>query len=116
MSELELYHHGIKGQKWGVRRYQNKDGSLTDVGKDRYVRKRDVKQARDEMKVARHTPEYKAAKIKYDMTKRSYKSLVKEYTKEINAGQSFVYKMFGSVTGINKALAKAYIEVESDPQ
>lgn len=29
----ELYHHGIKGQKWGVRRYQNKDGSLTAAGK-----------------------------------------------------------------------------------
>ena len=28
----ELYHHGIKGQKWGVRRYQNSDGSLTDEG------------------------------------------------------------------------------------
>ena len=30
-----LYHHGIKGMKWGVRRYQNKDGSLTDAGKRR---------------------------------------------------------------------------------
>ena len=29
----ELYHHGIKGQKWGVRRYQNPDGSLTAAGK-----------------------------------------------------------------------------------
>ena len=35
MSE-ELYHHGIKGQKWGVRRYQNSDGSLTDEGRRRY--------------------------------------------------------------------------------
>lgn len=32
----ELYHHGIKGQKWGVRRFQNKDGSLTKAGKERY--------------------------------------------------------------------------------
>ena len=32
----ELYHYGIKGQKWGVRRYQNEDGSLTSAGKERY--------------------------------------------------------------------------------
>lgn len=32
----ELYHHGIKGMKWGVRRYQNNDGSLTPAGKKRY--------------------------------------------------------------------------------
>ena len=32
----ELYHHGIKGQKWGVRRYQNADGSLTNAGTKRY--------------------------------------------------------------------------------
>jgi hypothetical protein len=31
-----LVHHGIKGQKWGVRRYQNSDGSLTDEGRRRY--------------------------------------------------------------------------------
>lgn len=33
--EKELYHWGIKGMKWGVRRYQNKDGSLTAAGKKR---------------------------------------------------------------------------------
>ena len=31
-----LEHHGIIGQKWGVRRYQNEDGSLTKAGKERY--------------------------------------------------------------------------------
>ena len=35
MSELYLAHHGIKGQRWGVRRYQNPDGSLTAAGKRR---------------------------------------------------------------------------------
>lgn len=32
-AENELTHHGIKGQKWGIRRFQNKDGSLTNKGK-----------------------------------------------------------------------------------
>lgn len=32
----ELYHHGIKGQRWGVRRYQNANGSLTPAGRSRY--------------------------------------------------------------------------------
>ena len=36
MQEYELYHHGIKGMKWGVRRYQRTDGSLTSAGKKRY--------------------------------------------------------------------------------
>jgi hypothetical protein len=31
-----IAHYGIKGQKWGVRRYQNEDGSLTNAGKKRY--------------------------------------------------------------------------------
>jgi GNAT superfamily N-acetyltransferase len=40
-----LYHYGIKGQKWGVRRYQNPDGSLTEAGKKRYFDSRNVQYA-----------------------------------------------------------------------
>ena len=35
-NPYELYHHGIKGQKWGVRRFQDKKGRVTAAGKERY--------------------------------------------------------------------------------
>lgn len=38
IAQTTLQHHGIMGQKWGVRRYQNADGSLTDAGRKRYMR------------------------------------------------------------------------------
>lgn len=41
----ELYHHGILGMHWGIRRYQNEDGSLTPAGRRRLERK-DVKWAK----------------------------------------------------------------------
>jgi hypothetical protein len=47
----ELQHHGIKGQKWGVRRFQNTDGSLTAEGKKRYS-VNDYQQAIDKTKTA----------------------------------------------------------------
>ena len=36
ISEDYISHHGVKGQKWGIRRYQNEDGSLTPEGIERY--------------------------------------------------------------------------------
>jgi hypothetical protein len=52
----ELYHHGILGQKWGVRKYQYEDGSLTQEGRKRYGlgdRIRDFKEKRKEKYVSK---------------------------------------------------------------
>lgn len=69
----ELYHHGIKGMKWGKRRWQNKDGSLTPAGVKRY----DVDGAKDRRDAAR--AKYKQANKEFN---RSYD---KAYNKSIAA-------------------------------
>lgn len=50
MTNNSLYHHGVKGMKWGVRRYQNKDGSLTDAGKKRAEKTSDPDRTKKIMK------------------------------------------------------------------
>lgn len=45
----ELYHSGIKGMRWGIRRYQNKDGSLTPAGKKRYKATEEELKAREQV-------------------------------------------------------------------
>lgn len=47
IRESDLTHHGIKGQKWGVRRFQNDDGSLTSRGQVRYAKKEYKKAVKD---------------------------------------------------------------------
>ena len=81
-SNGELYHWGIKGMKWGQRRYQNKDGSLTAAGRKRYSddpkvaeSKAAVKRANADRKKA--FDEYAKAYNKYYMmpTNKNYKRL-----------------------------------------
>lgn len=50
-----LYHHGVKGMKWGVRRYQRSDGSLTAAGKKRYQDSPSLSKQRSQMKSAEST-------------------------------------------------------------
>lgn len=67
----DLYHHGIKGQKWGKRRFQNEDGSLTPEGMARYRRKEVHRQLRREAikkEFMRDRRNEKAAKRKEALT------------------------------------------------
>lgn len=50
MENSQLYHHGILGMKWGVRRFQNKDGSLTSDGKRHLEQNSKAKQGNNKKK------------------------------------------------------------------
>lgn len=68
-----LIHHGIKGQKWGIRRYQNKNGTLTPEGKEHYykkgIKKKHIYKSRD--------GKYRVTKFGADYVNRSSNKVFK---------------------------------------
>lgn len=93
-----LVHHGIKGQKWGVRRFQNEDGSLTAAGQRRY----DI----DEAKSA-----YKQAKREYKQIKKQtrVKGIIagRQYQKMVETSDKLRSDAEMKVVDAKAALAKA---------
>lgn len=99
MDNYELCHYGVKGMKWGVRRYQKKDGSLTPAGKKRYYDTPELNRQKAEMKSAKiartisynrwnnaHGPkEYAAARNKYmaDNARYNHAKLKYETNREV---------------------------------
>ena len=71
--ENELMHWGIKGMKWGVRRYQNKDGSLTPAGRKRYDK--EMAKLKEEEKIAKNKLKTQAKLNKLDEKRKEVEAL-----------------------------------------
>lgn len=68
----ELYHHGVKGQKWGVRRYQYADGTLTPAGKKRQQTGRSSSGVKRTTAIASMKVSEFTATVKTQVTGRQY--------------------------------------------
>lgn len=90
----ELYHYGIKGQKWGVRRYQNPDGTLTNAGKRRQAKR----EYRNDLKSA--ISKSKEQGNKYATT---------YMTARLHRGETYVKNMlgYGAAGGVGLGAVKA---------
>lgn len=96
----ELHHHGIKGMRWGVRRFQNSDGSLTPAGRKRYSE--NVTNAKSAMNVAKAEQKaankaYNEAYNRYNLvpTNTNYKKLVESQRQLKSSNSSYKQAKLG---------------------
>lgn len=130
MNSNELMHHGIHGMRWGVRRYQNKDGSLTAAGRKRInqldseyqrltgkklskssadVKKTESKPKSKSKSISEMTNEEIQEKINRITLEQNLKSLT---PKKISAGKRFTETVMNDVitpaaTDVGKQLARS---------
>lgn len=84
MDNLYLAHHGVKGQKWGVRRYQNEDGSLTPEGKKLSKQYAKLSTASNKKDSKKYNKAYTESVIEAQSKSRNEEEFKKIYTKVYN--------------------------------
>ena len=111
MDNRELYHWGVKGMKWGVRRYQNKDGSLTPTGRKRVSASEDsikVNKIRNKSISEMSNQELRDANNRLQL-ERQYKDLTKKKSKGQKIVSAFI-KTAGTIVAV-EAAARTYKRV-----
>lgn len=99
MQNNTLYHHGIIGQKWGIRRFQNRDGTLTSAGKAHYGSESGRSEAqKNSEKVKRADLKNKGtlttAQLKEKIERLQMEKQLRELTEsEVNPGRTYVKKL-----------------------
>lgn len=79
MMNDELYHYGILGMRWGVRRYQKKDGTLTNSGKKRYDK--EMERLKAEEKIIKNKNRTQSKLEKLEAKRKSVEELKKNLNK-----------------------------------
>ncbi len=121
----ELYHHGIKGQKWGIRRYQNPDGTLTEEGrkhlgygervairkaaKKEYRDVRDKAYAKYEKRINDIEAGYKKGQNLSDEDSKKELEAEKEYNKTVAEAKANYKKVLKETRGMTDKQKKALI-------
>lgn len=110
MENNSLSHWGIKGMKWGRRRYQNSDGTLTPAGKKRYGddSHEDYRRAHDKKKVSQMSDRELRERNNRLQMEKQYSDLTRKKGKGKKVIQTFV-----STAGTITAVAGAYATYKS---